>query len=84
MEKERKYLNYLSKCNMKDYYLMKKTITDVSNACSHSGLVQEALDIFYNLEHKLNIKSNIIYCTSIVDVLGRAVRLEDAENFITQ
>jgi hypothetical protein len=69
---------------MKDYYLMKKTITDVSNACSHSGLVQEALDIFYNLEHKLNIKSNIIYCTSIVDVLGRAVRLEDAENFITQ
>jgi pentatricopeptide repeat protein len=59
------------------------TITSVSNACSHSNHVQEALDIFYNLEKKFKIKTDIFHCTCIVDVLGRAGRLEEAENFIT-
>jgi pentatricopeptide repeat protein len=58
------------------------TVTCVLNACSHSGLVQEALDIFYNLENKFGIKADIFHCNCIVDVLGRAGRLEDAENFI--
>jgi len=58
------------------------TVTRILNACSHSGLVQEALDIFYNMASKFNIKPGISHCTCIVDILGRAGRLEDAENFI--
>jgi pentatricopeptide repeat protein len=58
------------------------TVTCVLNACSHSGLVQEALDIFYNLKNKFKITPNIFHYTCIIDVLGRAGRLEEAENFI--
>jgi pentatricopeptide repeat protein len=35
------------------------------------------------LETKFKIKADIFHCNCIVDVLGRAGRLEDAENFIT-
>jgi pentatricopeptide repeat protein len=59
------------------------TVTCILNACSHSGLVQEALEIFFNLKSKFNIQADILHCNCIVDVLGRAGRLEDAENFIT-
>ncbi len=52
------------------------------NGCSHSGHVREALDIFHNLEKKFNVKTNVLHCNCIVDVLGRAGRLEDSENFI--
>jgi pentatricopeptide repeat protein len=59
------------------------TVTRILNACSHSGLIQEAFDIFHNLKNKFRIKPNIIHCTCIVDVLGRAGHLEESENFIT-
>ena len=59
------------------------TITSVSNACSHSGLVQEALDIFHDLKNKFKIKADVFHYTCIIDVLGRAGRLEEAEIFIT-
>jgi pentatricopeptide repeat protein len=58
------------------------TVTCVLNAFSHSGHLQEALDIFHNLENRFNIKSSIFHYNCIVDVLGRAGRLQDAENFI--
>jgi pentatricopeptide repeat protein len=59
------------------------TVTCVLNACSHSGLVQEALDIFYDLENKFKINPDAFHSACIVDVLSRAGRLEEAENFIT-
>jgi pentatricopeptide repeat protein len=59
------------------------TITRILNACSHSGLLREALDIFYNLENKFGIKADIFHFNCIVDILGRAGCLEEAENFIT-
>jgi pentatricopeptide repeat protein len=59
------------------------TVISVLNACSHSAHIKEALDIFHNLKNKFKIMPNKIHCTCIVDVLSRAGRLEDAENFIT-
>jgi len=59
------------------------TVTCVLNACSHSGLIQEALDIFHRLKTELKIKLRVMHCNCIVDLLGRAGLLEDAENFIT-
>jgi pentatricopeptide repeat protein len=58
------------------------TVTRVLNACSHSGLVREALDIFCDLESKFNVKVDVFHCACIVDLLGRAGRLEEAERFI--
>jgi len=59
-----------------------QTVTCVLNACSHSGLVQEALDIFSKLDVDFKIRPNVRHCNCVVDVLGRAGRLEEAEKFI--
>jgi hypothetical protein len=55
----------------------------VSNACSNSGVVQEALHLFYRLKAEYNIQSDVAHCTHIFDVLGRVGRLKEAEEFIT-
>ncbi len=75
-------LKLLEKIQHEGLFPDKTTVTCVSNAYSHSGFVQEAFDIFYNLENRFNIKSGIFHYTCILDVLGRAGRLQDAENFI--
>jgi pentatricopeptide repeat protein len=59
------------------------TFTSALNACSHSGLVEEGLTLFrFMLEHyKTLARSN--HYTCIVDLLGRAGRLDEAYNLIT-
>ncbi|PSR87710.1 Pentatricopeptide repeat-containing protein [Actinidia chinensis var. chinensis] len=58
------------------------TFTSVLHACSHSGLVDEGLDLFqFMLQvHKMTPRSD--HYTCIVDLLGRAGRLEEAYNLI--
>ena len=58
------------------------TFTSVLHACSHSGLVDEGLDLFqFMLQvHKMTPRSN--HYTCIVDLLGRAGRLEEAHYII--
>ncbi|XP_019088697.1 PREDICTED: pentatricopeptide repeat-containing protein At5g39350-like [Camelina sativa] len=59
------------------------TFTSALNACSHSGLVEEGLTLFrFMLEnYKTVARSN--HYTCIVDLLGRAGRLEEAYSVIT-
>lgn len=59
------------------------TFVTVLNACSHARLVKEALDIFYNMESKYNVRPEIIHCNCIVDLFGRVGRIEEAESFIS-
>lgn len=58
------------------------TMIHILNAYNNLGLVQEALDIFYNLESKFKTKPNAKHCNIIVYGLSRVGRLQDAEDFI--
>ncbi|XP_013636757.1 PREDICTED: pentatricopeptide repeat-containing protein At5g39350 [Brassica oleracea var. oleracea] len=59
------------------------TFTSALNACSHSGLVEQGLTQFrFMLEHHNKIARPNHY-TCMVDLLGRAGRLEEAYNLIT-
>ncbi|KAL7141010.1 hypothetical protein ABFS83_08G025800 [Erythranthe nasuta] len=58
------------------------TFTAVLSACSHSGLVDEGRKLFYSLENVYNIKPSMENYACMVDLLGRAGHLEEAEAVI--
>ncbi|UJR15099.1 hypothetical protein I4U23_002066 [Adineta vaga] len=60
-------------------YIDEPTNVCVLNACSHSGLVDEARSIFNNIQNK----TERIY-TVMVDVLSRAFLFEEAEALINE
>ncbi|WCJ24812.1 Pentatricopeptide repeat (PPR-like) superfamily protein [Euphorbia peplus] len=55
----------------------------VLTACNHAGLVDKAKDYFLLMEDKYKIKPSIKHYSCVVDVLGRAGLLEEAEKLIT-
>ncbi|WOL05391.1 pentatricopeptide repeat-containing protein [Canna indica] len=58
------------------------TFLGVLAACSHGGLVDEGLRYFESMKRDYKLDPNAKHCASIVDLLGRAGRLVDAEKFI--
>ncbi|KAK4799295.1 hypothetical protein SAY86_024660 [Trapa natans] len=58
------------------------TFTSLLNACSHSGLVEQGYRFFQDLELKYRITPQMEHFACIVDLLGRAGRLEEAEKVI--
>ncbi|XP_022893924.1 pentatricopeptide repeat-containing protein At3g62890-like isoform X2 [Olea europaea var. sylvestris] len=54
------------------------TILGVLNGCSHSGMVQQGLLIFYNMENSWGIVPKIEHYGCFVDLLGRARYLAKA------
>ncbi|CAA2999885.1 pentatricopeptide repeat-containing At3g62890-like [Olea europaea subsp. europaea] len=54
------------------------TILGVLNGCSHSGMVQQGLLIFYNMENSWGIVPKIEHYGCFVDLLGRAGYLAKA------
>lgn len=52
------------------------------SACSHGGLVDEGLQIFQSMINGSGIKPKREHYACMVDMLGRAGRLKDAERFI--
>ncbi|KAL5582246.1 hypothetical protein UlMin_014688 [Ulmus minor] len=58
------------------------TFTSLLSACSHSGLVEEGHHYFHNLELSYGIAPKIEHYACMVDLLGRAGRLEEAEALI--
>ncbi|XP_043703561.1 pentatricopeptide repeat-containing protein At1g04840-like [Telopea speciosissima] len=54
----------------------------VLTACSHSGLVDQGLSIFNSMRHDYFIEPNVKHYTCMVDLYGRASRLEEALSFI--
>ncbi|KAK7823397.1 pentatricopeptide repeat-containing protein [Quercus suber] len=54
----------------------------VLTACSHGGLVKEELRYFESMKKDYCMTVNVRHCAYIVDLLGCARKLVDAENFI--
>ncbi|XVE83748.1 hypothetical protein DITRI_Ditri16bG0111300 [Diplodiscus trichospermus] len=60
------------------------TFIAVLSACSHSGLIEQGFYYFDNLESVYGITRKIDHYACMVDLLGRAGRLEEAETLINQ
>lgn len=59
------------------------TFTSVLHACGHSGLVNEGLSLFrLMLHHRRRLQQD--HYTCIIDLLGRAGRLKEAYDLITE
>lgn len=58
------------------------TFSGVLTACSHAGLVQEGWELFKYMRSKHNCEVTINHYACMVDLLGRAAKLEEAEELI--
>lgn len=58
------------------------TFVAVLSACSHSGLVEEAYLHLHSMAKDYGLKPGYRHYACMVDLLGRAGRLKDAEKFI--
>jgi len=58
------------------------TFVSVISACSHSGLMKEGYQCFETMQRE--IEPTMEHYASIVDLMGRSGKLEEAENFIEQ
>lgn len=59
-----------------------RTFTSLLTGCSHAGLVEEGLRYFKEMQDIYAIPPSIEHFNSVVDLLGRSNRLEEAEQFI--
>ncbi|KAL5568728.1 hypothetical protein UlMin_025303 [Ulmus minor] len=53
-------------------------------ACSHSGLVEEGIKLFHSMERDHKIRPTERHYASVVDLLSRAGRFEEADTLIRQ
>ncbi|PKA66156.1 Pentatricopeptide repeat-containing protein [Apostasia shenzhenica] len=60
------------------------TFIAVLSACSHSGLVDEGIQFFYNMSSVYSIQPRIEHYGIIVDLLGRAGRIQEAYDFVKE
>ena len=60
------------------------TFCSILNACSHSKLVDTAINIFDSMTKEFKIKPEIQHYTCIVDALSRSGRLNEAEEYINK
>lgn len=58
------------------------TFIAVFAACSHSGLVNEGLNLFYKMRDEYGVEPTSDHYACVVDLLGRAGRLEAAYELI--
>ncbi|KAL8471600.1 hypothetical protein ACS0TY_029014 [Phlomoides rotata] len=58
------------------------TFLGVLCACSHAGLVYEGQCYFNEMEQVYRIKPMMVHYGAMVDILGRAGRLEEAHDFV--
>ena len=60
------------------------TFLSVLNACSHGGLVEEGLKFFNKMVNDCQLVPDIKHYGCLIDLLGRAGRLEEAEKVALQ
>ncbi|GFQ05801.1 pentatricopeptide repeat-containing protein at1g71420 [Phtheirospermum japonicum] len=58
------------------------TLVAVLTSCSHSGMVKEGITIFESMENKYGIVPKLDHYACMVDILGRAGHLSEAEKII--
>jgi pentatricopeptide repeat protein len=62
----------------------KETLVCILNACSHSGLVAEALELFHSMEEQYDIVPANEHYNCMIDAFGRAGQLDEAEKLINE
>lgn len=60
------------------------TFLAVLSTCSHGGLIDEGIRIFHSMVKDHNIKPMTEHYACVIDMLGRAGRLDKAERFIQE
>ncbi|KAF9620025.1 hypothetical protein IFM89_010641 [Coptis chinensis] len=60
----------------------KITFIGVLNACAHAGLVEEGLQYFHAMKPVYGVEPAVEHYGCVVDILGRAGHLTEAEEFI--
>ncbi|ESW05142.1 hypothetical protein PHAVU_011G155600 [Phaseolus vulgaris] len=60
------------------------TFVSLLSACSHGGLVDVGLAYFSSMSTEFCVPIGIEHCVCIIDLLGRAGRLAEAESFINK
>ena len=58
------------------------TFTSALSACSHSGLVDEGVELFHSMTRDFGFTPGMEHFSCVVDLLARADRLEDAAGFV--
>eukprot|EP01018_Ginkgo_biloba_P007785 Gb_19828 [translate_table: standard] len=71
--------NQMQETDMKPNHI---TFVSVLSACSHAGLVEEGWRYFNCMDRDYCITPGVKHYTCMVDLLGRAGHLEEAQNFI--
>lgn len=71
---------------MKNFQVKPNGITFVAllTACSHAGLTEQAKMFFHMMEFEYQITPDVEHYACMVDVLGRAGRLKEAEELINK
>uniref|UniRef100_A0A7N0V0K4 Pentatricopeptide repeat-containing protein n=1 Tax=Kalanchoe fedtschenkoi TaxID=63787 RepID=A0A7N0V0K4_KALFE len=57
--------------------------SEVLGACAHGGLVEQGLEWFGMMEKTFGVRPGLRHYTCVVDMLGRAGRVEEAEEMIS-
>ncbi|KAI0502355.1 hypothetical protein KFK09_017303 [Dendrobium nobile] len=68
--------------SMRDVKSDAVTYTAVLSGCSHGGLTEEGLGVFYSMVGDKEMEPEIGHYACVVDLLGRAGRIEKALEFI--
>ncbi|CAH8337316.1 unnamed protein product [Eruca vesicaria subsp. sativa] len=58
------------------------TFIGLLSACCHAGMVQTGLDYFFQMKSRFNLNPQLKHYSVMVDLLGRAGLLEEAENLM--
>lgn len=58
------------------------TFISLLTACSHSGLVEEGVKYFYSMRTKYKVEPREEHCSCVIDLLGRAGKIKEAEEFM--
>jgi pentatricopeptide repeat protein len=56
----------------------------VLSACSHTGLVDEGISLFYTMEQVYGVTPKPAHYTCMIDLLGRAGRLKEAQALVEE
>ncbi|KAL6606059.1 hypothetical protein ACP70R_041712 [Stipagrostis hirtigluma subsp. patula] len=72
--------------DMLDAHLLptSSTFLSVLYACSHGGLVEEGRRVFQTMTNEYRISPGMEHCTCMVDLLGRAGKLKEAFELISE
>ncbi|XP_054817656.1 pentatricopeptide repeat-containing protein At1g09220, mitochondrial [Prosopis cineraria] len=75
------YFETMEKAGMKPNHV---TFLSVLNGCSHGGLVEEGLKFFHKMVDDCQLVPDTKHYGCLIDMLGRAGRLEEAEKIALQ